>query len=1079
MDKFRIGIDLGTNSLGWCVLTLDESGNPAAIKDIGVRIYADGRDPKSGSSLAVDRRNARSARRRRDRYIGRRAALLRTLMDAGLLPSDPSEAKKLELHDPYRLRAEALDRKLDPYHLGRALFHLNQRRGFKSNRKADRGKDDEKGKIAVGVSRLEAAMASSNARTFGEFLHKRRERATDSRKTPPVRTRLRPETGENAKGDGYDYYPDRSCLEAEFEKIWAAQAFYHPALLTPALKAKVHAIIFYQRKLKEPRIGRCTYFDDERLPKAHPLFQERRLYEEVNALEVDTPGEPSRKLSLDERDKLIMKLSTSKSAAFGSLRKLLKLEQEARFNKESDSRDKLLGDEVRAELSHKDRFGVKWAKISSEKRIEIVEKLMFEEEDDALKKWLVDNCALDENCAKAVAGARLPAGYGRLGLKATELILKELKRDVITYDEAVRRCGEKHPEMSHHSDFRDGEIHDHLPYYAEILERHVPPGTNEPDEPDEAIRHGRITNPTVHIGLNQLRRVINELIDNYGHPHQIVVELARDLKLNEEQKRRINREIAENTKAAEKRTEKLAELGQFESGANRAMLKLWEELNPDNPLDRRCVYSGKVISPTMLFNGETDIDHILPRSRTLDDSNANKIVCIKESNRAKRNKSPYEAFGSIEAQWALIMDRAARLPKNKRWRFQPDAMERFENEERSFLDRQLVETQYLSRISRQYLEAICPMIAGTGGGVYVIPGKMTQMLRGKWNLNSLLPDHNLPTGAGKKKNRLDHRHHAIDAAVIGVTDRGLLQRIAHEAARAEDEGLLNHHLGDIEPPWPGFREDLGAAIDRIIVSHRPDHGRPSFAGRKLGRDRTAARLHNDTAYGLTGETDENGNEIVVVRKPIDSLKSPTDIVRIRDRELRESLFSTTQGLAGKEFEAALRAFIAGNKKWPGLRRVRMTEPLRTIKIRDKDGKVYKGFKGDSNYRYDVWELPNGKWVSDVVTMFDAHQANAESEIKRKHPTARKVMRLFQNDLVALQLDGDKRTIVRVVKFTHSGNLTMAAHNEAGALKTRDAASNAVDPFKYINASASALKKSFARKVRVDVLGRIHDPGPRN
>ena len=1072
---YRIGIDLGTNSLGWCVLRLDEKNEPVAIRDIGVRIFPDGRDPKSSASLAVDRRLARSTRRRRDRFIGRRSALMNALIDAGLMPANETLRKELEGLDPYSLRAAALDQQLPLSHIGRALFHLNQRRGFKSNRKADHGKDDEKGKIAVGVNRLHDAMHDAGARTYGEFLHKRRTTAADPRLTPSMRTRLRPETGENAKGEGYDFYPDRAVFEEEFAAIWAAQAKHHPAVLTDVLRERLRAIIFYQRPLKEPEVGRCTFFDDKRLPKAHPLFQERRLYEEVNALEVEETGQASRKLSKEERDKVVFKLRHAKTASFNALRTLLKLPVDSRFNKENDNRTKLLGDEVRAELSHKNRFGPNWSKFSLEAQVEIINRLRKEPDEAALIDWLMEAHNLELERAKSIAGARLPEGYGRLGENATMLLIEELKSEVITYDEAVRHCGERFSEMAHHSDFRTGEVMDLLPYYATVLDRHVPPGTYDQTETDDAVRFGRITNPTVHIGLNQLRRVINEVIKVYGHPKQIVVELARDLKLNDEQKQVHNREIGANTRAAEKRSQKLIELRQPDTGANRALLKLWEELNPDNPLDRRCIYTGKEISPTMLFNGQVDIDHILPRSRTLDDSNANKILCIKESNRQKRNKSPYEAYGHNAALWAKITDRAARLPKNKRWRFQPDAMERFENDERDFLDRQLVDTQYLSRIARQYLESICPIVKGTGGGVYVIPGKMTQMLRGKWGVNSLLPDHNLPINTNKKKNRLDHRHHAIDAAVIGVTDRRLLNRIAKEAARAEHEAFLDHDLGDIDPPWPTFRNELHMAVERIVVSHRPDHGRISLTDRRRGKDKTAGRLHNDTAYGLTGETDDKGNEIVTVRKPVDSLKKPEDIARIRDAELRAALFQWTQGLSGKEFEAAVRAFAQTNEKWPRLRRVRLIEPLKTIKIKDKNGKPYKGFKGDSNYRYDVWELPNGKWVSDVVTMFDAHQDSVESDIKRQYPTARKVMRLYQNDMLAIEHEG-QLIYARVVKFGADGKLTMAGHTEAGRLKARDAAANDVDPFKYINAAASALKRRRARKIRVDAAGRIHDPG---
>jgi CRISPR-associated endonuclease Csn1 len=1074
---YRIGIDLGTNSLGWCVLDLDADLQPVAICDMGVRIFSSGRDPKSGASLAVDRRNARAARRRRDRYLGRRSALMNALIAGGLMPDDEADRKALEGLDPYALRANGLDAALPLYHVGRAIFHLNQRRGFKSNRKADRGKDDEKGKIATGVSRLREAMADTGSRTLGEFLHKRRISAQDPRRVPAVRTRLRPERGPDAKGDGYDFYAERALLEEEFDTLWSAQARFHrPSKLPETLRNRLRDIIFFQRRLKEPEVGRCTFFDDKRLAKSHPLFQERRLYEEVNALEIEEAGKASRKLTRDERDKLIFKLQNARTASFDALRKFLKLPADARFNKESENRSKLLGDEVRAELSHKDRFGPRWSTLELDMQSEVVRKLRDEPDEGALVDWLTHEFGFDAARAKAVAGARLPEGYGRLGEKATRLVLDQLKADVVTYDKAVARCGEQHPEMAHHSDFRTGEVLDALPYYAVVLERHVPPGTNDPLERDEAVRYGRITNPTVHIGLNQLRRVVNAIIGIYGSPAQIVVELARELKLNEEQKRTLNRELGANTREAERRSKALEELGYPASPANRAFLKLWEELNPDNPLDRRCVYTGRQISLSMLFNGEADVDHILPRSRTLDDSNANKIICIRESNREKRNRSPYEAFGHDEARWAEIADRAARLPKNKRWRFQPDAMERFENEERDFLDRQLVDTQYLSRISRQYLEAVCPTVKGSAGGVWVIPGRMTQMLRGKWGLNSLLPDHNLPLNTNKRKNRLDHRHHAIDAAVIGVTDRKLLNRIQKEAGRAEADGLREHNLGDIEPPWPGFREDIGAKLDSLAVSHRPDHGKITPLAGRAGKDQTAGKLHNDTAYGLTGETDEKGNEVVVVRKPVEALKARADLNRIRDQALRGALEAATQGLTGKEFEAAVRNFADSNPTWPGLRRVRMTEPLKTIQVKDRKGMPYKGFKGDANLRYDVWELPDGKWMAEIVTMFDAHQAGSQSKVKENHPTARKAMRLHQNDMLAFEHEGGTM-IGRVVKFSVAGTLVLAGHAEAGSLKARDAMSSDIDPFKYINASASALKKRKARKIRIDEIGRIHDPGP--
>lgn len=261
----RLGLDVGTNSIGWSLIEDD-----ARIIDIGVRIFSDGRDPQSGTSLAVDRREARSARRRRDRYIGRRSAFLEALVAHGLMPADADEAKLVAALDPYVLRAKALDEKLTPHEIGRALFHLNQRRGFKSNRKAERKTNDsEDGKIASGARALDQAMAEEGADTLGQFLARR-----DTK-----RVRM---GGEN---QDYDFYPQRRHVEYEFGRIWEEQAKHHPALLTETARAALHRILFFQRPLKAQEVGLCTFVHSERrLAKAHPLFQQRRLYEEATSL---------------------------------------------------------------------------------------------------------------------------------------------------------------------------------------------------------------------------------------------------------------------------------------------------------------------------------------------------------------------------------------------------------------------------------------------------------------------------------------------------------------------------------------------------------------------------------------------------------------------------------------------------------------------------------------------------------------------------------------------------------------------------------------------------------------------------
>ncbi|MGJ8590131.1 MAG: type II CRISPR RNA-guided endonuclease Cas9 [Yoonia sp.] len=1067
----RLGLDIGTNSIGWWLYDTDGTGPSSRIvgvKDGGVRIFSDGRDPKSKASLAVARRVARAMRRRRDRYLRRRATLMTLLARTGLMPSDPTEAKALEVLDPYELRAKGLDEALPLTHFGRALFHLNQRRGFKSNRKTDRG-DNESGKIKDATARLDLEMMTSSARTYGEFLHMRRQRASDPRHVPTVRTRLSVagRGGPDAKEEaGYDFYPDRRHLEEEFHALWAAQEAQNE-VLTDDLRGLVFETIFYQRPLKEPKVGLCLFTAEERLAKAHPLTQRRVLFETVNQLRVTADGRSTRPLTLEERDTIIhaldnkkpTKSATSMNMTLKSLSKLLKLHDSERFTLETGVRENIACDPVRACMIHPDRFGPKWSTLDPEAQWDVisrVRKVQSEAEFKALTEWLMQTYRLDSEHARTVGNAPLPEGYGRLGQTATERILGHLKAEACTYSDAVAKSG------WHHSDQRTGECLDNLPYYGKVLDRHVIPGTYDAAD-DEITRYGRITNPTVHIGLNQLRRLINKIIEVYGKPDQIVVELARDLKQSEAQKKLDIKRIRDSTADAIRRSEQLEQLGQPNTGQNRMLLRLWEDLGPAiGP--RCCPYTGKTINVTMVFDGSCDVDHILPYSRTLDDSFANRTLCLKEANREKSDKTPWETWGGKD-KWDAIEANLKNLAQNKSWRFGPDAMERFEGE-RGFLDRALVDTQYLARISRTYLDTLFTK----GGHVWVVPGRMTEMLRRHWGLNSLLSDKD--RGAFKAKNRTDHRHHSIDAAVVAATDHALVNKISKAAGLGENAGQSAELIArDTPEPWEHFRSDIAAQLDKIVVSHRADHGRIDVEGRKTGRDSTAGQLHNDTAYGVVDD------QTVVSRTPLMSLK-PADIEitergkNIRDPQLQNALAVATKGTDGKDFEKALTDFAAKNGPYQGIRRVRLIENLQKsarVEIGETDnGRPLKAYKGDSNHCYELWKLPDGELQYCVITTFDAHRGN-----EKRHPAAKRIARFHKGDTVRVDESKFGAVTATVAKFNGSGMIELVPHNEA----------NASDRYRknkedlYIRLSAKTGIKAGLRRILVDEIGRVRDPGP--
>jgi CRISPR-associated endonuclease Csn1 len=778
-QPYRLGLDVGTNSIGWAALTLDPTGRPSDILALGARIYSDGRNPKDGTSLAVARRMPRGMRRRRDRYLRRRDDLMEALIALDLMPADEAERQALVTLDPYVLRAKAARVPLPPNELGRALFHLDQRRGFKSNRKTDTSDDNKL------TDKIEALDRLIGDRTLGEYLHRRRLKGK--------MVRARPEAA---------FYPHRALYEKEFDKIQETQAPHHT--LRPEQWAHLRDIMFFQRPLRPVDPGWCLLEEGEqRAHRALPCAQEFRMVQEANNLRILVPGESGRPLNRDQRDRVLKELRTKKELKLDGLLKLLKLPSGARVNLFDENRKALKGDETAARLSHKDSFGRLWHALPFARRTDIVRKLIETESADEIERIARAEWKLDTAAAKKLAATSLPEGYARLSEKAIGKLVPVMEEQGLNYAEAVAEI----PEYRHHSDFRPDRELDELPYYGAILTRQVV-GT-DPTKPkeDEVGHYGRIANPTVHIGLGQLRRLVNRVITAYGKPAEIVVELARDLKMNKEEKEAERKRNRENEQANRIREEQIKSAHRVSSPHLLRKLRLWEEQNYGSC--KVCPFTGQTISFEMATDHRTEIEHILPFSKTLDDSMANKVLALKAANDAKGDRSPYEAFhtspriGTIEYDYPNILRYADALPPNKRWRFLPDAMERFENE-KEFLDRQLNETKYLSRTTRLYLAHLYNERAEARQRVRAIPGKLTAMLRGKWGLSALLRDHNRTGGDGDdgpaRKNRDDHRHHAIDAFVIAMTDQGLLKRISDLNSDPERTRLIEK----MDPPWPDF-----------------------------------------------------------------------------------------------------------------------------------------------------------------------------------------------------------------------------------------------------------------------------------
>ena len=560
--KYRLGLDIGVGSVGSAVVELDEQNNAKRIVDAGVRIF-------EVSEGAEERRIKRTARKNLIRTRKRLQLLAKKLFEHNLWVNDtPEGTDKLCSKSPYKIRYDALNDKLDnPNYIGRAILHLAKHRGAGFVSASEEMEEDiveeqetSKKKLSS-YEQMAKHLKDTNSRTIGEYFYSRLQ-DSENKTNKIIRQKA------YALEKKYvDYAIPRYLVKDEFHQIWDKQAQFFLQMNAHGLKQEIYNILFYERPAAPYATGKCIYIrDEERLLKAHPLSELRRIYEETNNIRIanDTG---KRKLSLQERDIVINDLLLKGiNAGKQNIKKLLNLSGQHKIS--------LLDDKpIKAYLYARPEFmQVEYIKnLSENDLVEFIEFIANPINPDDKNKRLYNEdelirklqSILKINDEKEIGNllTKLPKGRGMLGASATKIILERLKSEVISHREVTDSLAQTDKRFMAEEEIarqNQGSCFE-LPYYGKILQtdtQPIPPliAQNNPNlNPDEK-EWGKIANPAVHMILNQIRLVVNEIIKIYGRPYDINIELGRDVglstkKKNElEQTQRLNEKLNEEAK---------------------------------------------------------------------------------------------------------------------------------------------------------------------------------------------------------------------------------------------------------------------------------------------------------------------------------------------------------------------------------------------------------------------------------------------------------------------------------------------------------------------------------------------------
>lgn len=948
---YTFGLDIGIASVGWAVLSNER------IIDLGVRAFDKAETAKEGDSLNLIRRNARLMRQRLHHRTWRLTKLSKLLKREGLI----GDARIFKNQQPYyssiwQLRVEGLDRCLLPEEWARVIYHICKHRGFHWVSRAEEKKasDDsagEGGKVKSGLANTQRLMSEKGYRTAAEM----------------VLVEF-PDAQRNKYGE-YTKALSRILLGEELKLLFNAQRSLGNLLAGRDLE---HLILgsgdqkeglFWQQRpalfgidlLK--MLGKCTFEKTEyRAPKACFTAERHVWLTRLNNLRVVVDG-ITRPLNESERQiALPIPYQQAGDFTYKQLRSALVksgwLPEGFRYTGLSypSDKQKIDGNAKDPETSTLIKFPAwqelrktltnaglltEWQSISGMAHggeptlLDQITCVLTVYKDDIEVIKELEKLALPNSVKmiEALSYIRFDK-FSNLSLRALRRIVPLMEHGY-RYDEAVAQI----EDYGHHSQLFVAGAGAHL---------YLPPFYSGRD------RDGRMLfvddmnvprNPVVLRALNQARKVVNALISKHGSPHAIHIEMARDLSKPLDERRKIKKEQDNYRDSNEADKTSFTELfGSLPSGQEFQKWRLYREQLG------KCAYSLEpIILEQLLEAGYVEIDHVLPSSRSFDDSLNNKVLVLAKENRDKGNRTPFEYMTTENSdKWHKFVafvesNKSYRLAKRTRLLRKDFGIEEATN----FRERNLNDTRYICRFFKNFVEQHLQFAEGKESRrCVVVTGQLTSLLRARWGLI-------------KVRDQSD-RHHALDALVIAACSNGMIKRMSDYARRKELQkvraGFVDIETGEvIDPmmfiklethfpePWPNFRNEVVARLTlddieklkaeiQLLGTYSSEallNLKPLFVSRAPQR-RNGGAAHKDTIYG---QPDQMKQASSVTQKVNLSSLSIKDLGKLIEPHRNERLYAEIRRRLEAFDGKGEKAFTPNNPFYKPDRNGNLTGPL--------------------------------------------------------------------------------------------------------------------------------------------------------